>query len=100
MIPALPMRHRRALLAAALAALLFSAGAQAQDYAGTAPVERIAAVVNEDVILRSELDRAVANIRAQYAGQQVQLPPQDVLERQVLERLILMRLQIARATDA
>ncbi|HQX93504.1 MAG TPA: peptidylprolyl isomerase [Thermomonas sp.] len=90
----------RSLLAIALAGLLFAAGAHAQSYAGTAPVDRIAAVVNEDVILRSELDRAVANIRAQYAGKEAQLPPQDVLERQVLERLVLMRLQLARATDS
>ena len=90
----------RSLLAVALAGLLFAAGAQAQSYAGTEPVDRIAAVVNEDVILRSELERAVANIRAQYAGKEAQLPPQDVLERQVLERLVLTRLQIARATDA
>ncbi|RZA20156.1 MAG: molecular chaperone SurA [Lysobacteraceae bacterium] len=90
----------RSLLAVALAGLLFAAGAQAQSYAAAAPVDRIAAVVNEDVILRSELDRAVANIRAQYAGKEAQLPPQEVLERQVLERLVLLRLQIARATDA
>jgi peptidyl-prolyl cis-trans isomerase SurA len=90
----------RSFLAVALAGLLFAAGAQAQNYAATAPVDRIAAVVNEDVILRSELDRAVATIRAQYAGKETQLPPQDVLERQVLERLVLMRLQLARATDA
>ena len=63
-------------------------------------MDRIAAVVNEDVILRSELDRAVANIRAQYAGKEDQLPPPEVLERQVLERLILMRLQLARAKEA
>ena len=42
----------RSLLAIALAGLLFAAGAHAQSYAGTAPVDRIAAVVNEDVILR------------------------------------------------
>ena len=47
----------RSLLALALAGLLFAAGAHAQGYAGTAPVDRIAAVVNEDVILRSELDQ-------------------------------------------
>ena len=57
------------------------------------PLDRIAAVVNEDIILRSELDRAVANIRSQYAGKEAQLPPAKVLERQVLERLILVRLQ-------
>ncbi len=71
----------------------------AQD-AGLQPIDRIAAVVNEDVILRNELDRAVANIRAQYADRANQLPPADVLERQVLERLVLLRLQIARATDS
>ena len=49
------------------------------------------AVVDEDVILRSELDRAVANIRRQYAGRPDQLPPRDVLERQVLERLVLIQ---------
>jgi peptidyl-prolyl cis-trans isomerase SurA len=63
------------------------------------PLESIAAVVDEDLILRSELDRAVANIRAQYANRQDQLPPGPVLERQVLERLILMRLQTARAAS-
>jgi peptidyl-prolyl cis-trans isomerase SurA len=64
------------------------------------PLERIAAVVDEDIILQSELDRAVANIRAQYAGREQQLPPNNVLERQVLERLILVRLQTARATGS
>ena len=82
-----------ALLASASA---FGAAAHAQPLQ---PVDRIAAVVNEDVILRSELDRAVRNILAQYASRQEQLPPRDVLERQVLERLILVRLQVARAAE-
>jgi len=61
------------------------------------PVERIAAIVDEDVILQSELDLAVRNILAQYAGRENQLPPRPVLERQVLERLVLNKLQVARA---
>ena len=86
------------LLAVALlaAASTVSAVAHAQQLQ---PVDRIAAVVNEDVILRSELDRAVRNILAQYASRQEQLPPRDVLERQVLERLVLVRLQVARAAE-
>ena len=76
------------------AALLFAASVHAQQ---TQPLERIVAVVDEDVILQTELDRAVANILAQYADRQNQLPPRHVLERQVLERLILLRLQTARA---
>lgn len=77
--------------------LLSAFGAQAQ--VAAQPLDRIAAVVNEDVILQSELDRAVANILAQYATRQDQLPPRDVLQRQVLERLILVRLQAARAAE-
>jgi peptidyl-prolyl cis-trans isomerase SurA len=63
------------------------------------PLESIAAVVDEDIILRSELDRAVANIVAQYAGREDQLPPRHILERQVLERLILVKLQTAYAAS-
>ncbi len=64
------------------------------------PIDGIVAVVEEDVILRSELNRAVANIRTQFANREDQLPPPDVLEKQVLERLIVMRLQLQRAEAA
>lgn len=63
------------------------------------PLDKIAAVVDEDVILQSELDRAVDNITQQYAGNPVQLPPRPVLERQVLDRIILVRLQAQRARE-
>lgn len=61
------------------------------------PLDRIVAVVDEDVVLQSELDRDVSRITTQYAQSPQQLPPRDVLERQVLDRLILQKLQIARA---
>jgi peptidyl-prolyl cis-trans isomerase SurA len=64
------------------------------------PIDRPVAVVEEDVVLQSELDHAVANIKGQYTERQDQLPPQDVLERQVLERLILNKLQTKRAADS
>jgi peptidyl-prolyl cis-trans isomerase SurA len=91
---------KKTLLACALAAAtlvgqpLLAPSAHAQQLQ---PIDRIVAVVDEDVILRSELDRAVANITAQYQGRENQLPPRDVLERQVLERLVLLKLQVARA---
>ena len=88
------------LLAAALA---FAAPARAQLLAGpgasSGSVDSIVAVVDEDVILKSELDRAVANVRNQYQGREAQLPPENVLQRQVLDRLVLMRLQVARAEN-
>jgi peptidyl-prolyl cis-trans isomerase SurA len=62
-------------------------------------LDRIVAIVEEDVILRSELDLAVRSVLAQYADRRSQLPPQDVLERQVLERLVLLRLQLQRAAS-
>ncbi|RZA16389.1 MAG: molecular chaperone SurA, partial [Proteobacteria bacterium] len=31
------------------------------------PLDRIAAIVDEDVVLQSELDRAVRNVKSQYA---------------------------------
>ncbi|NUS59686.1 MAG: molecular chaperone SurA, partial [Lysobacter sp.] len=77
-------------------ALSFAATfAHAQDLV---PIDRPVAIVDEDIVLRSELDNAIANIKQQYTGERAnQLPPDDVLEKQVLERLILNRLQIARA---
>jgi len=80
----------------ALSFVLPAATVRAQD---TTPVDSIVAVVDEDVILRSELDRAVNNILVQYASQPEQLPPRDVLERQVLDRLVLVRLQLTRAQE-
>ncbi len=82
------------LLAGAFCAPVF-----AQLAAPITPLESVVAVVEEDVILRSELNRAMANILAQYADRREQLPPQAALERQVLERLILLRLQVQRARE-
>ncbi|HKT30406.1 peptidylprolyl isomerase [Dyella sp.] len=63
------------------------------------PIDRIVAVVEDEVILQSELNDAVAAIQQQYANQPGQLPPIDVLRRQVLDRLVLMKLQLQRADD-
>ncbi|MBS3897094.1 peptidylprolyl isomerase [Silanimonas sp.] len=87
-------------LASLLLATTLALPVHAQLLAGpgsSGPIDGIAAVVDEDVILLSELDRAVANLREQFRGRETQLPPENVLRRQVLERLVLTRLQVARA---
>ena len=66
---------------------------------GKQPLDRIVAVVDEGVILQSELNEAVHSVQQQYASNPGQLPPMDVLQRQVLDRLILMKLQVQRADD-
>lgn len=67
--------------------------------AGNQPLDRIVAVVNDDVILQSELNDALASVQQQYAGHTEQLPPMNVLQQQVLNRLILMRLQTQKAQE-
>ena len=83
-------------LALALLAPVFAGHAAAQTLPSE-PLDRIVAVVNEDVVLQSELDRQVSAVAAQYANNPQQLPPRDVLERQLLSRLIMQKLQVARA---
>ncbi|MET0935980.1 MAG: peptidylprolyl isomerase, partial [Luteibacter sp.] len=73
--------------------------AQGGSASGNGSLDRIVAVVEEDVILQSELDEAINAIVRQYAANPSQLPPHDVLARQVLDRLILMKLQVQRAND-
>jgi peptidyl-prolyl cis-trans isomerase SurA len=86
----------RQLFLAAVLGLAMLGPVRAQMLAGET-LDQVIAVVDEDVILRSELDRAVTNILAQYAGRNAELPPRAVLEKQVLERLIFIRLQVQRA---
>lgn len=82
-----------------VSALSACSGAQAQALQPAQPLDRIVAVADDSVILQSELDAAVANVLNQYRANPQQLPPRDVLERQVLESLIMLRLQVARAKD-
>ncbi|OWT71593.1 MULTISPECIES: peptidylprolyl isomerase [unclassified Achromobacter] len=53
----------------------------------------IAAVVNKDVITLREVRDATQAAMGDLTRQKIQLPPQDVLQRQVLQRLIMQRLQ-------
>jgi peptidyl-prolyl cis-trans isomerase SurA len=57
-------------------------------------LDRIVAVVENDVIMQSELDERVNVIEQQYAGGINQLPPPAQLERQMLERMVLESLQL------
>lgn len=76
------------------AQLVFGPGPEAPGNA----LDAIVAVVDDDVITRRELNEGVALIERQLRQRKTPIPPQPVLENQVLERLILMRLQ-ARAAE-
>ena len=60
-------------------------------------LDSVAAIVNEGVVATSELDDQVATISARLREQNTQLPPDEVLRKQVLERLVLQEIQLQRA---
>jgi len=88
---------RSVAFALAAASLLIPVIASAQASTANAPIDSIVALVDEDVILRSELDMAVAGILERVRASGETMPPMNLLESQVLERLIIRELQIQRA---
>ena len=79
-------------------AILFTVAATAAmaQPSRTAPVraqlvDRVVAVVNDEAITQFELDDAKKVVLEQLKKQKVSLPPNDVLDKQVLERLITER---------
>lgn len=82
--------------AALIAGLSLASPATAQSLAAPEIIEidRIVAVVNDDVIVYSEMQARLRTVVEQLEKAGVPAPPKDVLEKQVLEQLILDRLQL------
>lgn len=83
-----------AIVAASAMALSLGATAQVQI------LDKVIAIVDDDVVLQTELDARLAVIYAQIQASGTQAPPQDILVQQVLERLISERLQLNIAYNA
>ena len=62
-------------------------------------LDRIVAVINDDVIMRSELAVKIRGVTTQMEEQNIPLPPLDILQKQVLDRLIMTKLQIQMAQN-
>ena len=88
---------RTAVFFVMAASLLTPAVLMAQLSTTSVPIDSIVALVDEDVILRSELDLAVSGIVERVRASGESMPPMSLLESQVLERLIMRELQIQRA---
>jgi peptidyl-prolyl cis-trans isomerase SurA len=71
-----------------------SAAAQVSMAPPGQPLESIVAVINDDVVLNSELEAELAEVRAQIEQRGGQLPAERLLRRQVLERLVIRALQL------
>jgi len=60
-------------------------------------LDGVAAVVNEGVVLKSQFYKQLAMIKKRAADQGMKLPPEKVLNEQILERLIVTEIQMQRA---
>lgn len=76
------------LLALPFASMTHVASTEAAD-----PIDRILIVVNDEIITAREVETRVAAVRVRLTSQKVNLPPDDILRRQVMERMVAERLQ-------
>lgn len=71
--------------------LLLNAGIST---AQTVMLDRVVAIVDEDLVLESELNSRTDSVLERLQAQYNQLPPKEVLQKQILEQLILERIQL------
>lgn len=96
----------RQLLATLLIAVSGASLAQGADPAKAAvsakveAIDRIVAVVNDDVITARELQARREIVESQLKRQGTTLPSADVLERQVLDRMVTDRVQLQQARES
>ncbi len=89
---------KRFLAFVALLGVAAAAWPQSKQLSSTGVLlDGVAAVVNDGIVLRSDVENQMAVIsqRIEQAGQQV--PPRNILRQQVLERLVLQEVQMQRA---
>ncbi len=63
-------------------------------------LDQLIAVVNDDVITKSELNHALSMVKMQITQDHLSLPPVAVLQKQVLDQLINKKLQLQVAKQA
>jgi peptidyl-prolyl cis-trans isomerase SurA len=74
------------------------ASAQTRELSGSGELlDRIAAVVNDGVVLMSQLDAQTEEVIQRLRQQKTELPPRNVLRKQILERLVVEEIQVQRA---
>jgi peptidyl-prolyl cis-trans isomerase SurA len=88
-----------ALIATGSSAQIVAQNAQFRPVSKVIEADRIVAVVNDEAITMHELQTRMNVVERQLRSQGTQLPPRDVLEKQVLERMIVDRVQIQYAKE-
>ena len=96
-LSALNLAHAQGIKAPAAGKLSPTLGSS--NGSDVATIDSIVAIVNNDIITRSELNRQVALIERQMSRRAGQLPDRNELRKQVLERMVLDRAQLQRAEE-
>ncbi len=61
-------------------------------------IDKIIAIVDDSVVLSSELETRLEDVKLRFSDQTGQLPPDDLLREQILERLIIENIQVQLAS--
>jgi peptidyl-prolyl cis-trans isomerase SurA len=81
--------------------LSFQACAQTREIEGQGEMlDRVAAVVNDGVVLESEVDDQLAAVKDRLRSQNQQMPPDSVLRQQIVEHLIVQEVEMQHADHA
>lgn len=83
------------LKALGLSALL---AASSSALAAPVPLDKVVAVVNDEIVLDSEFKSKLAQVKQQLSTRQQRIPPDNILESQVMNRLVIdnIMLQLAK----
>ncbi len=85
-------------LLSSIAILLAPMSVPAEELSETGEfLDGVAAIVNEGVVLKSQLNRELDLIIARAEKQGIPLPPEDILIEQLLENLVVEEIQLQRA---
>ena len=85
------MKFNQLLLAAGVAATLLTVG-NAQS--ATEVLDQVVAIVDDDIVMASELRERIAAVNDSIAARGIETPPEDQLIRETLDRLILENIQL------
>jgi len=66
-------------------------------YAAEQPLDRVAAIVDNDVVMYSQYQARLNEVLQTIRQRGVELPPEDVLRQQVMERLVIDAIQLQMA---
>jgi peptidyl-prolyl cis-trans isomerase SurA len=95
----IPMVNLKSILFLSFLLLTSLSNAEQQNQSEIVKMDRIVAIVDQVVITENELADRIKSVTAQLEKQGTELPPPEILEKQILERMITDRLQLQFASQ-